>query len=152
DRVAREAAAAGVPLVIVYPGVVYGAGEMTDGSLMTRTILDFMKGRVPGLLGSGDQRICYAFIDDVVEGHLLALQRAAPRSRYILGGPNATYRELYALLSKLTGAPAPTRRLPFWAMGMVGRLLRWRADLFGVEPVITDEVIEIYRHDWAYAS
>ena len=152
DRVAREMARSGAPLVTVYPGVVYGAGEMTDGGLMTRTILDFMKRRVPGYLGGGGQRICYAFIDDVVEGHRLALERAAPGSRYILGGPNATYLELYALLAKLTGVPAPTRHLPFWAMGLAGRMLRWRAELTGIEPAITDEVIEIYRHDWAYAS
>ena len=105
-----------------------------------------------GYLGGGGQRICYAFIDDVVEGHRLALERAAPGSRYILGGPNATYLELYALLAKLTGVPAPTRHLPFWAMGLAGRMLRWRAELTGIEPAITDEVIEIYRHDWAYAS
>jgi len=152
DLVAREAADAGAPLVIVYPGVVYGAGELTDGSLMTRTIRDFMNRRVPGFLGSGDQRICYAFIDDVVEGHLMALERARPGSRYILGGQNANYHDLFAMLAKLTGAPVPTRHLPFWLMGAAGKLMRWRAALTGIEPIITDEVIEIYRHDWAYSS
>jgi farnesol dehydrogenase len=152
DLVARKAAEAGAPLVTVYPGVVYGAGELTDGSLMTRTILDFMKRKVPGYLGSGHQRICYAYIDDVVEGHLLALERARAGSRYILGGPNATYRELYALLASITGTPAPTRHLPFWLMALAGRLMRWRADFTGIEPMITDEVVEVYRHDWAYSS
>jgi farnesol dehydrogenase len=152
DRVAREAAAQGAPLVTVYPGVVYGAGELTDGSLMTKTILDFMRRRVPGYLGSGRQVICYAFIDDVVEGHLLALERGTAGRGYILGGPNADYRLLYALLARLTGVAAPTRHLPFWLMGLAGRMMRWRAHLFGIEPPITDEVIEIYRHDWAYCS
>jgi farnesol dehydrogenase len=152
DLAAREAAARGAPLVTVYPGVVYGAGEMTEGSLMTKTILDFMRRRVPGYLGSGRQVICYAYIDDVVEGHLLALERGAAGRGYILGGPNADYFELYRLLAKLTGVKAPTRHLPFWLMGLAGKMMRWRADLFGIEPPITDEVIEIYRHDWAYAS
>lgn len=152
DRVARRAAAEGAPLVIVYPGVVYGAGELTEGSLMTRTIRDFMARRVPGYLGSGEQRICYAFIDDVLEGHMLALEKGQPGRGYILGGPNASYLELYATLERLTGVPAPTRHLPFWTMGMVGRVMRWRARLTGAEPLITDEVIAIYRHDWAYSS
>jgi len=152
DLVAREAAGAGAPLVTVYPGVVYGEGELTDGSLMTRTIRDFMNRRVPGYLGSGEQKICYAFIDDVVEGHLMALERGKPGGRYILGGVNATYLELYALLARLTGTPAPTRHIPFWVMGTAGRMFRWRAVLTGIEPLITDEVIEIYRHDWAYSS
>ncbi len=152
DLVAREEARKGAPLVTLYPGVVYGAGELTDGSLMTRTIRDFMNRRLPGYLGSGDQRICYAYIDDVVEGHLLALERGREGRRYVLGGENATYKELYATLSRLTGVKAPARHLPFWLMGLLGRLLRWRADITGTEPPITDEVIEIYRHDWAYSS
>ena len=33
-----------------------------------------------------------------------------------------------------------------------GRLQRVRADLTGKEPGITDEVVGIYRHEWAYDS
>ena len=152
DLVAREAAARGVPIIIVYPGVVYGAGDLTDGSLMTKTIRDFMRRRVPGYLGSGDQMICYAYIDDVVEGHLLALERGVPGRGYILGGPNANYHELYRLLAELTGVRAPTRHLPFWLMGLAGKALRLQAHVTGIEPPLTDEVIAIYRHDWAYSS
>ncbi len=152
DAVARQAASEGLPIIIVYPGVVYGAGEDTDGSLMTRTIGDFMHRRVPGYLGSGRQRICYAFLDDVVEGHLLALERGRPGARYILGGENADYLRLFALLAEITGQPAPTRHLPFWAMKLAGRLMVWRAALTGIEPIITHEVIRIYEHDWAYSS
>jgi farnesol dehydrogenase len=152
DAVAREAAAAGAPLVIVYPGVVYGAGELTDGSLMTRTVRDFMARRLPGCLGSGAQRVCYAFMDDVVEGHVLALERGVAGRGYILGGENASFTELFSLLERITGVPAPTRHIPFWVMGVAGRALRWRASLLGIEPPITDEVVAIYRHDWAYSS
>lgn len=152
DLVAREAAAAGAPIVTVYPGVVYGAGDLTDGSLMTKTIRDFMRRRVPGYLGSGDQVICYAYIDDVIEGHLLALERGVDGRGYILGGPNADYHELYRLLAELTGVPAPTRHLPFWLMGLAGKALRLQAHLTGIAPPLTDEVVEIYRHDWAYSS
>ena len=152
DLVAREAAARGVPIITVYPGVVYGAGDLTDGSLMTKTIRDFMRRRVPGYLGSGDQVICYAYIDDVIEGHLLALERGVTGRGYILGGPNADYHELYRLLAELTGVRAPTRHLPFWLMGLAGRAMRLQAHLTGIEPPLTDEVVEIYRHDWAYSS
>ncbi|HET9480260.1 MAG TPA: NAD-dependent epimerase/dehydratase family protein [Candidatus Polarisedimenticolia bacterium] len=151
DRLARDWAGRGAPLVTVYPGVVYGPGELTDGGLMTKTIRDFMRRRVP-YLGTGRQRICYAFIDDVVRGHLLALDRGRPGGRYILGGSNASYRELFEILERLTGVPAPRLHVPFWVMGSVGRLLRWRAELFGIEPMITDQVVGVYRHDWAYSS
>jgi farnesol dehydrogenase len=152
DRLARQACRDGAPIVTVYPGVVYGEGELTDGSLMTRTVRDFARGRIPGYLGSGDQRICYAYMDDVVEGHRLALERGAPGRGYILGGENASWKELYATLARLTGRPAPTRHLPFWALRLAGRALRWQARVTGIEPPLTDEVVEIYRHDWAYSS
>lgn len=152
DLVAREAAARGVPIITVYPGVVYGAGDLTAGSLMTKTIRDFMRRRVPGYLGSGDQVICYAYMDDVIEGHLLALERGVAGRGYILGGPNTDYHELYRLLADLTGVKAPTRHLPFWLMALAGRALRLQAHITGIEPPLTDEVVEIYRHDWAYSS
>ncbi|HKY32924.1 MAG TPA: NAD-dependent epimerase/dehydratase family protein [Candidatus Polarisedimenticolia bacterium] len=152
DRVGRQAAEAGAPLVTVYPGVIYGAGRWTEGSLMTRTIRDFMRGKVPGYLGDGRGRVCLAFMDDVIEGHLLALERGRPGRGYILGGANASWRELYAVLARLTGAPEPTRRIPFWALSLAGRVLRWRAELTGAEPVLTDRVVAVYRHDWAYSS
>jgi len=72
-REAREAAAGGSPLITLFPTVVYGPGTLTDGSLMTRTVRDFLEGRLPGVLGPGDRRVCYAYIDDVVRGHVLAL-------------------------------------------------------------------------------
>jgi NAD+-dependent farnesol dehydrogenase len=115
-------------------------------------VRDFMARRLPGYLGSGAQRVCYAFMDDVVEGHLLALERGAAGRGYILGGENASFLELYALLERITGVPAPTRHIPFWVMGLAGRAMRWRAGLMGIEPLITDEVVAIYRHDWAYSS
>ncbi len=150
-RVARAAAADGAPIVILYPGVIYGPGRLTEGSLLTRTIRDFMRRRV-AYLGSGRQRICCAFIDDVVEGHRLALARAAPGDEYVLGGENVDYRTLFGMLARVTGVPAPRIHIPFRVMALAGRLLRWRARLTGAEPAITDEVVAIYRHDWAYAS
>lgn len=151
DIEARAAAARGFPIVTLYPGVIYGPGEMTDGSLMTRTIRDFMRRRVP-YLGSGDQTLCLAFIDDVVEGHLQALERGRPGRGYILGGENADYHRLFGLLSRLTGVAPPRLHVPFWTMALAGRALRWGARLTGAEPPITDEVVAIYRHDWAYSS
>jgi farnesol dehydrogenase len=152
DHLARGEARKGAPLVILYPGVIYGPGRLTDGNLMGKMIADFVAGRLPGMLGGGDRRFCYAFVEDVVEGHLAALEKGRPGERYILGGENRTTLELFAELEKITGQPAPRRRIPFAVAQAGGFLQRWRANLMGVEPQITDEVIKVYRHDWAYSS
>ena len=152
DRLARREASQGTPLVILYPGVIYGPGPATQGNLVGRMVSDFIAGRLPGILGAGDRRFCYAFVTDVVEGHLLALRKAKDGARYILGGENRTMREVFAELERLTSLPAPSRRIPFAVAELAGRLQRWRAAITGREPEITDEVVRIYRHEWAYTS
>jgi len=149
---ARAAARVGAPIVTVFPGVVYGPGTLTDGSLMTKTVRDFLNGTLPGILGAGDRKISYAYIDDVVNGHLLALEKGVAGGEYILGGENRTILEVLAILTRQTGKAAPTRRIPYALAGMVGWLQRMRARATGREPEITDEVVRVYRREWAYDS
>ena len=56
DRRARRAIAEGAPLTVVYPGVIYGKGELTEGNIVVRHILDLMHGRLPGLIGRASCR------------------------------------------------------------------------------------------------
>ncbi len=48
DRRARRAIADGAPLNVVYPGVIYGPGEMTEGNIVVRHVLDLIHRRLPG--------------------------------------------------------------------------------------------------------
>ena len=152
DLLAREEARRGAPLIILYPGVVYGPGPVTAGNLVGKTVSDFISRKLPGLLGEGDRRFCYALAGDVVKGHLQAMRQAKDGDRFILGGENRTMVELFTLLERITSVAAPRRKLPYWLAGMVGRAQRWRAHLTGIQPEITDEVVHIYRHEWAYSS
>jgi len=152
DRLAREEAQRGAPLIIVYPGVIYGPGPVTAGNLVGKTVSDFLSRRLPGVLGDGDRRFCYALASDVVRGHLQAMRHAKNGDRFILGGENRTMLDLFALLEELTSLPAPARKVPYWAAELVGRVQRWRAEILGTQPEITDEVVRIYRHEWAYTS
>ena len=149
DVVARRRAAAGDPIICVYPGVVYGPGELTSGGLATRQVMLFMQGKLPGILGPGDRSICYAFIDDVARGVTLALEQGVAGRRYILGGENATLLELLACLATITGRPAPRRHIPYFAAWLAGRLQWERARLTGREPELTHEVVNIYKQSWA---
>src|SRR4030095_15848275 len=85
DRLAREEAQQGAPLIIVYPGVIYGPGPVTAGNLVGKTVSDFLSRRLPGVLGDGDRRFCYALASDVVMGHLQAMRHAKNGDRFILG-------------------------------------------------------------------
>jgi len=152
DRLARRLAAEGFPLVILYPGIVYGPGALTAGNHVVQSLLQHASGKLPGLLGAGDRRLSLAYVDDVVEGFVAALIAAPSGSSYILGGDNRTLKDLFDAFAKATGIPPPRLRIPSWVAGIGGRLQRWRAEWTGFEPELTEEVVEIYRHEWAYSS
>jgi farnesol dehydrogenase len=152
DRLAREAAAAGASIVRLYPGVVYGPGSLTEGNHLVQNLVKHAHGKLPGMLGAGDRRMCFAFVEDVASGFAAALERAAPGAAYILGGENRTLAELFSAFERETGIPPPRVKIPFAVARVVGKLQRWRAEAFGTEPELTDEVVEIYRREWAYSS
>jgi hypothetical protein len=49
--VARDAAARGMPIVSLLPGVIYGPGAATEGNLVGRLVRDHLEGRLPGIGG-----------------------------------------------------------------------------------------------------
>jgi len=152
DRVAREAADDGFPIVRLYPGVVYGPGSITAGNHVVKNLILHARGKVPGLLGAGDRRLSFAYVEDVASGFAAALARAKDGSAYILGGDNKTLVDLFAAFQAETGIASPKMKIPYVLARIAGRLERWRAELFGVEPEVTDEVVRIYAHEWAYTS
>jgi len=152
DRLARESAASGGRIVRLYPGVVYGPGSITEGNHVVSNLILHARGKVPGLLGAGDRRMSFAFVEDVASGFVAALARAKDGSAYILGGDNKTLVDLFAAFQAATGIAPPTRKIPYAAARVIGRLQRWRAEVFGVSPELTDEVVRVYAHEWAYSS
>ena len=152
DRLAREAAAAGAPIVRLYPGVVYGPGTLTEGNHVVQNLVRHAHGKLPGMLGAGDRRLCFSFVEDVAAGFVAALGRAKPGQAFILGGDNRTLADLFAAFERETGIPPPRLRIPYSVASIIGRVQRWRADWTGITPELTDEVVAIYRREWAYDS
>lgn len=152
DRLARKAAGEGFPIVLLYPGVVYGPGEMTDGNIVVKMIRDHLRGRLPGIVGPGDRRWSYAYVADVLAGHLAALEKGRLGERYLLGGENATNNELFKLVEELTGKPAPRIHIPYSLAALMGRVALGLAWLTRIPPLLTHEVVEVFRHEWAYSS
>ncbi|MBW8876875.1 MAG: NAD-dependent epimerase/dehydratase family protein [Acidobacteria bacterium] len=153
DRRARQAAAAGAPLDVVYPGVIYGPGELTEGNIVVRHVLDLVKGKLPALLGKPERRWNYVFVDDVARGVALVLESPLPAGRrYVLGGENVVQSDFYATVGRITGAKIPSLRLPDAVAKAAGALQKGWAQLRGTTPQLTPDLVEVYRHDWAYDS
>ena len=152
DQLARNADDRDLDLVRVYPGVIFGPGALTHGNHVVQLLLQHARGKLPGMLGRGDLRQCFAFVDDVAAGVVAALARGKAGEGYILGGENRTGIELFDAFQTATGVKPPKRKIPFGVASAIGTMQRWRAELFGIEPELTDEVVGIYRHEWAYRS
>jgi farnesol dehydrogenase len=150
DEVAREAAVR-QDVVLLYPGVVYGPGELTDANLVAQMIADHLRGRLPGIIGPGDRYWSYSFVDDVALGHALALEKGKRGERYFLCGENATAREFFDLLRVSSVAP-PRRHIPFAVASALGRMLWLWADVTGHPPLLTHEVVNVFKEHWAYTS
>jgi farnesol dehydrogenase len=152
DRNARQAIADGAPLVVAYPGVIYGPGSLTEGNIVVRHLLDLAHGRLPALLGKPERRWNYAFVEDVAAGLDAALERAPPGGRYVLGGENVTQRRFYELVAELGRIRVPAARMPDLLAKAAGAAMKGWGRLTRTVPRLTPDLVEIYRHDWAYDS
>ena len=150
DRVADEAVRDGLPLIRVYPGVVYGPGSFTEGNLVGRLIADHLAHKLPGLVGP-ENRWSYAYVDDVAAGHCAALERGRVGGRYTLGGENAPQRRVFEIMQRLTGQRPPPR-IPFPVADLLGAAEELRVTLFGGTPLLTRGAVDIFRHDWSLDS
>jgi farnesol dehydrogenase len=150
DEIARRLIAEGHPLYVLYPGVIYGPGNLTDGNLVARNIIPVLNGTMP--FGMSLQAWSYAYIDDVVAGFVKVVEGTPPSRRYILGGDNRTGAEFYAALQAASGR-RPRFNIPLGLASVAGYGEVLLARLFGRQPrMLTHEVVRIYRRAWTYDS
>jgi dihydroflavonol-4-reductase len=150
ESAADDAIKRGVPLVKLYPGVIYGAGMATEGNLVHRLLADHLRGRLPGIIGA--ERVwSFAFVRDVAEAHVAAFERAAAGSAYNLGGENLPQMRIFESLRDVTGRRLP-RRLPAWLGRLAASMEELRAKATNTTPFLTRGTVEIFEHDWALDS
>lgn len=149
-EVALQAAAAGLPIMTLVPGVMYGFGPATEGNLVGRLIRDHLAGRLPGLIAP-ERRWSYAGVQEVADAHVRALTEGRVGEEYLLGGENAPQMRVFEIVRDVTGRPLP-RRIPLPAAWAAGLVEEWRARITGGPPRLTRGVVEIFRHDWSMDS
>jgi farnesol dehydrogenase len=148
--VARRAASEGVPVVTLYPGVIYGPGPATEGDLVGRLMRDHLRGRLPVVIGP-ERLWSFAFIDDVAGAHVAALVHPQPARDYVVGGVNAPQGAIYEFLRDARGRPLP-RRLPRAIAAVAGIAGEIASALLRRPPLLDRGVVEIFGHDWSLDS
>ena len=106
--VAEQKAAAGVPVVIVQPGSIYGKGDTS----VTGGIIDqASRGKLP-MVSFADMGLTMVHIDDVVDGILAAHEKGRVGESYHLGGERVTMRQLVDAAAEAGGSKPPRINMP----------------------------------------
>src|SRR5690606_18090570 len=88
----------GLEVIVVNPSRVYGDGPVTDSNTVSKMINGYLKGTWRFIPGSGETIANYAFVDDVVAGHIAAMQYGRNGERYILGGEDISFNAFFETL------------------------------------------------------
>lgn len=152
EKVAFNYANNGLPVVILNPSRIYGPGLDTGSNPFTKIVERYIKGTWKIIPGSGEDIGSYPYIDDVVDGHIAAMDKGRSGERYILGGVNATFNQFMDLVKKHSGIEKKLRHVPFFVLTAMSRLMVINANITGKPPLITPDWVAKYKYDWALDS
>src|SRR5215470_8068604 len=107
----------GLPVAVVRPGAIYGPGE----TRLRKLFRAIARGRY-AVVGSGRPFYHPVYIDDLIQGFLLALDRPeAVGEAFIIAGPRyVSQSELAALVARATGGSVLPFRIPAWPLQWAG--------------------------------
>lgn len=124
-EVAVPMAAAGVPIVTVMPGVIYGPGDRGPTWSLWKNYLTGDLPVIPRRTG-----YCWGHVEDTARAHLRAMESGTIGEEYIIAGEPYTLVEAMALAESITGIEAPRAVTP--------AVFRWLSRVAGlVETVVT---------------
>jgi dihydroflavonol-4-reductase len=148
EEVARDAARAGMSVVIVNPSTPVGPGDIKP-TPTGQLVLDAACGRMPAYVDTG---LNIVHVDDVAAGHLLAFERGRSGERYILGGEDMTLQTILAEIARLVGRTPPRVRLPYAAVLPVAYLAEAFARISGRSGRVTLEGVRMSRKRMFFSS
>ncbi|HOZ96249.1 MAG TPA: SDR family oxidoreductase [Niabella sp.] len=137
----------GLDVVIVSPTRVYGPYLFGQPESVTQLIEKYVLGNWRFIPGDGSKIGNYVFVEDVVLGHILAMEKGKKGHTYILGGTNHDYNTFFAKLSKISGIKRKMIYMPILFQMAFARLQLIKTWL-GKEPLITPKWIAKGKYDW----
>jgi len=146
--VERMVADQGLPAVIVNPSTPIGPRDVKP-TPTGRVIVEAAMGKVPAFVETG---LNLVHVDDVARGHLLAMQKGMIGERYVLGGQDASLREMLTVIAGLVGRKAPTIALPRGPLYPLAVGAELAARITGKEPFLTVDALKMASHHMFFSS
>jgi len=145
EEVKRLVREQGLPAVIVNPSTPIGPGDIKP-TPTGRIIVEAALGRIPAYVETG---LNIVHVDDVAEGHALALERGLIGERYILGGENLRLADILRHIARRVGRSEHLIKLPRTPLFPIAVIAEGVARITGHEPMITVDALKMARwHMW----
>ena len=91
------------------PSTPIGPGDIKP-TPTGKIILDVLKRKMPAYVDTG---LNFVHVDDVAEGHFLALNKGKIGEKYILGGENLNFKDFLDLVSETGNVPKVNFKINF---------------------------------------
>ncbi len=143
ERAALEAAVAGLDVVVIRPGWLYGPGDRRTFKL----IRSIARGRFI-FPGKGDKTLqSPTYIDDLVAGTLLCAERGRAGEIYNIAGKDALpVRQMAETIAAAAGKRLPRFHLPMGPTRAAGAVLGKLFGLFGREAPLNPSRLAFFIH------
>jgi nucleoside-diphosphate-sugar epimerase len=152
EQLAIEYSQNGLHVTIVNPSRVYGPGPLNPSNSVTKMIAGYCTGKWRIVPGNGTRIGNYVFIADVVHGLVAASEKGKAGEKYILGGENLSFDQLFNVLSEITCLKRKMIHLPVSVMISVAKIFEWLQPLTGIPPMITSTWVKRYLNNWCLSS
>ncbi len=137
-----------LPAVIVAPSTPIGPRDIKP-TPTGRVIVEAATGKMPAFVDTG---LNLVHVDDVAEGHLLALDKGKIGENYILGGEDVTLETMLADIAAMAGRRAPKVKLPRGPLFALAYGAEAVARVTGKEPFITVDALRMSRYRMFFSS
>ena len=148
ERVVDEMVGQGLPAVIVSPSTPIGPRDIRP-TPTGRIVAQAANGRMPAYVETG---LNLVHVDDVADGHLLALDKGRIGENYILGGHDVMLKDMLAEIARLAGHKAPRIQLPRAPLYPLAILSEVLARITGKEPILTVDSLTMAQHKMFFSS
>lgn len=139
EREAEKFLQIGLPVVFVHPSTPVGPGDHKP-TPTGKIIVDFLNRKMPAYLETG---LNIVDVRDVAEGHRLAFEKGKAGEKYILGNRNLTLAQIFSMLEKISGVPAPTVKLPYGPTLWLARFFKLVSLVTRSQPLIPYEGVRM---------
>lgn len=152
EQKVREYVKKGLNAVIVNPTRVYGPGLLNKSNGSALMIKSYVEGKWRIIPGDGKSIGNYVFIDNVVQGHILAMKNGKKGEQYILGGDNVSYSEFFQIVRYISGKKYRLFKLPLSIMLTVAYTMKFLNFAFKIKPLITPSLVRKFNYNWNVSS